>query len=44
MTTQNLALVSQEIDESGPGSILVDFEALLGFIENPIRLRGGLAI
>ena len=33
-------LASQTIDENGPGSILVDFEALLGFVEDGVRSTG----
>lgn len=33
-------LASQTIDESGPGSILMDFEVLLGFIEEGVRSTG----
>lgn len=34
------ALASQTIDETGPGSILADFEALLGFVEDGLRSTG----
>ncbi len=33
-------LASQIIDENGPGSILKDFEVLLGFIEEGVRSTG----
>jgi hypothetical protein len=33
-------LASQTIDETGPGSILVDFEMLLGFVEDGVRSTG----
>ena len=33
-------LASQRIDENGPGSILMDFEALLGFVEDGVRSTG----
>ncbi len=33
-------LATQSIDENGPGSILRDFEALLGFIEDGVRSTG----
>ena len=33
-------LASQTIDEHGPGSILMDFEALLGFVEGGVRSTG----
>ena len=33
-------LASQTIDENGPGSILVDFEVLLAFIEGGVRSTG----
>ena len=34
------SLASQRIDENGPGSILMDFEALLGFVEDGVRSTG----
>ena len=33
-------LASQRIDENGPGSILVDFEVLLGFVEDGVHSTG----
>lgn len=33
-------LAAQRIDECGPGSILMDFEALLGFVEDGVRSTG----
>lgn len=33
-------LASQRIEESGPGTILMDFEALLGFLEDGVRSTG----
>ncbi len=33
-------LASQRIDENGPGSILMDFEVLLGFVEGGVRSTG----
>ena len=33
-------LASSRIDENGPGSILFDFEALLGFVEDGVRTTG----
>ncbi|HUG66580.1 MAG TPA: hypothetical protein VMM76_02435, partial [Pirellulaceae bacterium] len=33
-------LASQTIDEHGPGSILMDFETLLGFVEGGVRSTG----
>jgi hypothetical protein len=33
-------LGSQRIDENGPGSVLIDFEALLGFVEDGVRSTG----
>lgn len=34
------SLASQTIDEAGPGSILADFEVLLGFVEGGVRSTG----
>ena len=33
-------LASQRIDEDGPGSILIDFEVLLGFVEDGVQSSG----
>ena len=33
-------LASQRRDENGPGSILIDFEMLLGFVEDGVRSTG----
>ena len=33
-------LASQIVDENGPGSILMDFEVLLGFLEDGVRSTG----
>ena len=33
-------LASQVIDENGPGSILKDFEVLLGFVDDGVRSSG----
>jgi hypothetical protein len=33
-------LDSQRIDEHGPGSVLIDFEVLLGFVEEGVRSTG----
>jgi hypothetical protein len=40
MPKQNSHLASHIIDENGPGSILLDFEMLLGFIEDGVPSSG----
>jgi len=37
---QSSSLASQTIDETGPGSILKDFDTLLGFVESGLRSTG----
>ncbi len=39
-SSQRNHLSSQRIDENGPGSVLIDFEALLGFVEDGVRSTG----
>jgi hypothetical protein len=39
-TPSDTHLASQIIDENGPGSVLMDFEVLLGFLEDGVRSTG----